>query len=964
MTHRALRSSHLLFCAALLGAALPAHAETVEPFPALPPLERFVPDIDVGAQNNGIAQDLDGWVYVANDKGVLVFDGEHWKLVPLPNGDIARIVTDDGKGRIYVGGYDSFGYLERDATGTHRYIDLTPKFESLLKPGEHFAEIWDVYVFPEGVFFWGVQHVFRWQPTTDAVHIWRRDERFGAMARDKDGALLMQFRGEGLRRLVGDAWVKLPGSDALKDLVYQFAPTPEGGLLATSRDGLWREWRAGKLRDYPMPAGMPPSASFWQFVALDDGRIAYASDFGEILLTDLRTKTLRRIKLDGSATNDLARARDGGLLVTSDEAIYHVGWPGRWSGLGRGEGLASTTFGAARWRGRNFVMTGAGVYEVRLDRLGRVLVDQTLWTDAETYDLLELDRERALLADSYSLRLVTPLGVRELTRKTFYPKLLRRSRFANNSVLVGTDYGLALLEVGPRELSIRVEPGEGNDIGVSSLAEVSATEVWLGSRRGGLQRVTLSTDRRKVVAQQAIGESDGLEYGTPRSASVTSIEGLGLIVTTAKGIFRWDGKRFVATELDGLATLRPADAELRLLATRDGTRWAHSERELFMRPVGGEWRREATLGLRRGIFRSAHEDSDGALLLVSSGAVLRFDPREVVAPTPPTAVKLSAVKLTDAKGVRLLPLDGSEIEIAKGQWSIRFEFTLAEVARPGDVTYQAKLLPTDAGYEDWSPSSGYTYSNLPARDYRFELIGRDPDGNETKIEPFIFTVTPPWYLSLWAYALYALLAAAVLAFGTALFIRWRTARLDGVTKRLEGMVTTRTRELESANRQLETIAHVDGLTGIPNRRRLDDYLKSVWENSSDRGRPISVLIVDVDHFKQFNDKHGHLAGDQLLRALATRLSRCLRRTEDLVARYGGEEFLAVLPGAELDVARDVAETMRARVEESTLGATISVGVATLIPVEGSRLDALLGDADAALYAAKHAGRNCVKVSTK
>jgi diguanylate cyclase (GGDEF)-like protein len=764
--------------------------------------------------------------------------------------------------------------------------------------------------------------------------------------------------------LVANQWVKVPGSEPLNDLVYQFAPTPEGGLLASSRDGLWREWRDGKLRDYAMPAGMPPSASFWQYVALDDGRIAYASDFGEILLVDLRAKTLRRLKLDGSATNDLSRARDGGLLVTSDEAIYHVGWPGRWSGLGRGEGLASTTFGAARWRGRNFVLTGAGVYEVRLDRLGRVLVDQTLWTDAETYDLLELDPERALLADSYALRLITPLGVREITRKTFYPKLLQRSHFDSDSVLVGTDYGLALFDITARVPQLRLDPGEDKDLGVTSIAELSATDVWLGTRRGGVQHVTLSADRSKVVAQQAIGEAEGLAYGTPRSASVVQLEGLGLIATTTKGIYRWDGAKFTATDLDGLAKLRPADEELKLLATRDGTLWAHGERELFVRTPGGAWALEPTYGLRRGIFRNAHEDSDGALLLVSNGAVLRFDPREQTPKGAPAAARLASVKVSDADGTRFLPLDGSEIELPKGQWSIRFEFTLTEVARPSDVTYQARLLPTDAGYDGWSPSSGYTYSNLPARDYVFELTGRDPDGNETRIEPFRITVTPPWYMNLWALALYALLAAAALALSTAMFIRWRTARLAGVTERLERMVAVRTRELESANRQLETIAHVDGLTGIPNRRRLDDYLNSVWESNADRGRPLSVLIVDVDHFKKYNDQHGHLAGDQLLRALATRLSRCLRRTEDLVARYGGEEFLAVLPGADLDVAREVAETMRGRVEESTLGATISVGVATAIPAEGARLEALLGDADAALYAAKHAGRNCVRISQK
>ena len=960
MTQRARRALILLVLGAA-GAVGAAPSRALEPFPSVPPLERYVPEGPVGSQNNGIAQDRDGYIYVANDKGVLVFDGEHWRLVTLPNGDLARIVADDGLGRIYVGGYDCFGYLERDETGMERFVDLTPKFAGLLKPGERFAEIWDVYVFPDGVFFWGVQHVFRWRPETGAVHLWRRDERFGAMARDVDGNVLMQFRGEGLRRLAGDEWLPVPGSEQLDDLVYQFAPTPEGGLLATSRDGLWREWREGKLRPYRMPDGMPPSASFWQFVSLDDGRVAFASDFGEVMLVDLKAKTLRRLKLDGSSTNDLTRARDGGLLVTSDEAIYRVGWPGRWSALGRDQGLASTAFGVSRWQGRSMLLTGAGVFEASLDILGHVQVLPGGWTDAETYDLLDLGDGRGLLADSYALRLVDGRGAREITDKTFYPKLLQRSRFVAHEVLVGTDYGLALVDVkgAPR---VVLDPGEGEDVGVASIVEVSATEVWVGTRRGGVRRITLDPTRRKALAVDAMGEPAGLRYGTPQGGAVAWLPSVGLVASTTEGLWRWDGTRFVATELDGLAALRTAGDQLHLLAMRDGTLWAHGERDLFRRQPGLEWAAEPTYGLRRGIFRQAREDGDGALLLVSSGAVLRYDPAETQPPSFPTAVKLRAIRYTDASGVKLLPLDGREIVLDRGSWSIRFEFALAELARPDGVLYHAQLLPTDSSYEGWDPPAGYTYSNLPARDYEFSVAARDPDGRETAIEPIRFTVRPPWYLSTWAYGVWGGLALLLFTLGTNAFVRWRTGRLAQLNERLERMVTMRTRELESANRQLETIAHVDGLTGIPNRRRLDDYLKSVWENSSDRSRPISVLIVDVDHFKAFNDKHGHLAGDQLLRALATRLTRCLRRTEDLVARYGGEEFLAVLPGAELDVARDVAETMRARVEESTLGATISIGVATVTPAEGQRLEALLGDADAALYAAKHAGRNCVKVA--
>jgi two-component system chemotaxis family response regulator WspR len=147
---------------------------------------------------------------------------------------------------------------------------------------------------------------------------------------------------------------------------------------------------------------------------------------------------------------------------------------------------------------------------------------------------------------------------------------------------------------------------------------------------------------------------------------------------------------------------------------------------------------------------------------------------------------------------------------------------------------------------------------------------------------------------------------------------------------------------------------------VANRRRLDDYLGVVWEQCRERGRPLSVLAIDVDHFKQFNDSRGHLAGDELLKQLVQRLNACLRRSEDLLARYGGEEFLVVLPGAERAVAQALAESMREALASSGLGVTISVGVASRIPAPDEPVTSVVEKADAALYQAKSAGRNCVR----
>lgn len=182
-----------------------------------------------------------------------------------------------------------------------------------------------------------------------------------------------------------------------------------------------------------------------------------------------------------------------------------------------------------------------------------------------------------------------------------------------------------------------------------------------------------------------------------------------------------------------------------------------------------------------------------------------------------------------------------------------------------------------------------------------------------------------------------------------------------------------TRKLNEANRELSRLSSVDGLTGIPNRRVFDDTLVREWRRAERRNAPLSLLLLDIDHFKEYNDCYGHQAGDDCLRAVAGSLDRALRRSSDLAARYGGEEFVIVLPETDAEGARNVAENVLEIVRglgieharsQTASRVTISIGVATAIPArdDDSGWKKLLGSADAALYQAKDNGRNRIEVA--
>ena len=175
-------------------------------------------------------------------------------------------------------------------------------------------------------------------------------------------------------------------------------------------------------------------------------------------------------------------------------------------------------------------------------------------------------------------------------------------------------------------------------------------------------------------------------------------------------------------------------------------------------------------------------------------------------------------------------------------------------------------------------------------------------------------------------------------------------------------------ELKRYRDFLTEIAFVDGLTQIPNRRRYDEFLDTEWRRAIRQESSLSMILMDIDHFKQFNDTYGHLEGDRCLQEVAAALEKTLHRPADLAARYGGEEFACLLPETDMTGAMHLAEKLRTAIEQlklphkSSLTAeyvTISVGVSSVMATTEQTSEDLFKLADKALYTAKETGRNKV-----
>jgi diguanylate cyclase (GGDEF)-like protein/PAS domain S-box-containing protein len=201
--------------------------------------------------------------------------------------------------------------------------------------------------------------------------------------------------------------------------------------------------------------------------------------------------------------------------------------------------------------------------------------------------------------------------------------------------------------------------------------------------------------------------------------------------------------------------------------------------------------------------------------------------------------------------------------------------------------------------------------------------------------------------------------------GEAVFDGEQVVRLVGASQDITERVKYAA-DLQAANEKLERLTVTDGLTGVGNRRLFDQKLAAEWARCARRGVPLGLLMVDIDHFKLYNDHYGHQSGDEALRRVADILARCVQRSGELVARYGGEEFAVLLPGSDMESATTVAEGFLAQLAKADMAhmasptapsLTMSIGVASVLPTPAAAPEQLVQSADNALYIAKHLGRN-------
>ncbi|NHZ60834.1 ligand-binding sensor domain-containing diguanylate cyclase [Massilia genomosp. 1] len=513
--------------------------------------------------------------------------------------------------------------------------------------------------------------------------------------------------------------------------------------------------------------------------------------------------------------------------------------------------------------------------------------------------------------------------------------------------------------------------------GTTSIVEDRLGRVWMGSEwgGGGLDVLDQASGRFRHLRQRA---------GDARSLSDNNVVSLyqdpqgRLWAGTARGVNQ------VMTDAAGAISFRRYDGPdsvgpLKILAMRSdraGQLWLSSANGLLrLDPDSGKVARfSAADGLSEGFSSgAAHAAPDGRLYFGGVKAITGVSPQAVRSVSSPPQVAITDISvfnrsLRDGRAVPGLKLDGpvtapSNLTLAGDGSVFSIEFAALHFTDPMRNTYEYRLdgfdrawVQTDAAHRS------ATYTNLDPGSYTFSVRAANHQGVRSEnAASMTVTILPPWWKTWWFRTILALLALGLLSAAYRARVRDLTRR----QKQLQHMVAERTAELEASNAKLAALSSTDGLTGINNRRGFDHALDAEWRRGARNGYPVALAMLDVDHFKSYNDHYGHQAGDQCLRAVAGVIAAHARRPSDLVARYGGEEFALLAPATSVAEAHELACALCLALEQLALPhakspygvVTISIGVVSLMPDENGAPEQLVEHADRAMYRAKTEGRN-------
>lgn len=737
-----------------------------------------------GSQTWDIRQDSAGLLYFANNEGLLTYDGNFWKDYPLPNKTIMRSLAIDPGGKVYAGGQGELGYFLPGEQGRLEYHSL---LSELPADQRNFADIWDIEIFGSAVFFRALDRIIEWN--NGQCRVFRARSEW-VWLKKMDNRLYAQDVAQGLFEWRENQWHPLPGSGKLtyRSIMGMLAHGQDSTLLLTGRDGGY--WM---VRDSIVSAQQFPPSLFGSdintVVALNKDEFLVGTISSGAYVLNYKGNHIQTLgRKEGLLNNNILCTlldRDGNLWAGMNNGICFIAYNAAVKYIHPNVDNELAGYGARIQNGRLFMASSDGAYEVNLDlskddlSFSRGEFRMVNGTAGQVWRLDEVNGQ-ILMAHNNGTYVLRPGFSERIALEPSWLFMPTSPVLPSEEILVGTYTGLKRLGYAGGQFK-----NEGNLNGLYEslrfLAMGNDGQIWASHPYRGIYRIQLSADHNSYNAELLTSE-----HGLPSDLGnhVFRLQNR-IVFATEKGAYEFDvpSSRFIKSPFLGPVL---GDIELRYLKDdAQGNIWYVSGKKMgvVLRRAGknGEpgWSEpvyfpELTGQILSG-FEQVYPYDPRNIFIASEKGLIHLNLEKYRANRLPLTVRLASVHAIGSKDSLLYAGFGqwSPPKLKSAFRSFRFEFSAPYYGLPNTIEYSYKLEGFDKDWSTWSVRTEKDYTNLTSGTYTFKVRARTNLGRESEPVSYSFTISPPWYLSIYAYLGYAALVALLIA----ALVRWQRYKL-------------------------------------------------------------------------------------------------------------------------------------------------------------------------------------------
>lgn len=829
----------------------------------LPHIRNYSPkEYSASPQNWDAVQGQDGIMYFANSNGVLSYDGVNWKLITLPNRGLVRSLAADSTGRIYVGGYGQFGYLQTDSIGALRFVSLLSQVPQNYRS---FADVWKIFIKQDGVYFVSAKFVFRWD--NQRIKIWKPESEFTNWDFINDQIFVMD-ESSGMKTIVNDSLTLVEnGKKFVNKPLFSMWPYQKNAWLLKEPgkgflidDGKTITPMTGNLHRLILQS-LPHYSGL-----LSDGRFVITTLREGVFILDSSGAVVQVInQKTGLQSNDIKHFysdKNGNLWLLTNNGISRVSIASPVSFFNEKQQLTATVDAILRANNTLYAATNYGVR-----RLSRSANESELPFFEEIPGNPELALH--LLAAGKDVLAATGAGVflignRATSVTSRRSAFLYRSKIDSNLIYVGLKEGLDLL---------RYKNGKWADVGlfpgiteqIRTIVEDEAGNLWLGTRSQGVLRVSIDIQNPlEKFRVERFSEKNGLAPGGIRVQSVSN----KIYFSSDEKLMRFDEsiQKFVADSTFGIELTDGSHGVDQLYPDPAGNVWVVAvqvapEKNIL---ILGERQQDGSYRIEKNMFEQFSDfpvwyihPEDHVVWFGGPEGIIRYDMKNKKGNDTGFSTVISSVFIKSDS----LIYAGNSSRVPEIQYddnAMRIQFAATSYENEAVNAYQYRLEGFDKEWSNWSNEIHKDYTNLPEGLYRFYVHSRNLHGNISPPIIFEFIVLPPWYRTWWAYGAYGVIIFLILHTGVKIRFRY----LEYRNRRLEEKVEARTREiqqqqseiseknqrLESANTEIE--AQRDHLKMI--NEQLELAIKELKETQqqliqSEKMASIGHMVAGIAH---------------------------------------------------------------------------------------------------------------------